>query len=389
MDTNSNQLPNSFQSLSCPSRRGLLASLSLTLLALSACGGGGGGASAPPANGNPAANPAGNPAGPAPAYARLWVPNYNAGELRAWTRAALANDVDGMPDVTLTLPATSRPNALTFDATGALWVTDNFNNRLLQYGRGQLAATGAPVPQVSITSNGTSLANPIGLCFDGADNLWVAVTARLEMFIPTNLDNSGPTTPNRILQADLMDVPAQILFDAAGNLWLTSASFTPNRNAVLVFTPDQLAAGGMQVPRLTLRSNAFALVEGMRFDRAGNLWVSSNDGLNVARFDAANVALPAVATTRTLSPNASIEANLDDSATGRSVRKPGGLVFDRDGNLFVNSERGAVGGNSSAVVMFSAQQLLGLVGGQALSATRLIARSTSNPGFGGLALELP
>jgi hypothetical protein len=39
--------------------------------------------------------------------------------------------------------------------------------------------------------------------------------------------------------------------------------------------------------------------------------------------------------------------------------------------------------------MFSAAQLTALAGGQALLATRLIGRSTSNPGFGGMALELP
>lgn len=369
--------------------------LPIALLAAAACSGGGGGA-VPAGNNNPGNNNPGNNnpgngggGGATPAFARLWVPHYNRGELHGFNQATLANDVAGTSDINITLPAGTRPNALTFDATGALWVTDNANARLLKFGRGQLTATGAPVPQVVIDSDGASIANPIGCAFDRADNLWVAVTGKLEMFIPTNLDDSGPTTPNRTLQSAAMDVPAQVVFDAAGNLWLSNASFTPNRNAVLVFTPDQVLAGGMQVPRLTILSNAFALVEGMRFDGRGNLWVSSNDGLNVARFDAAAIALPAVAETRTLTPNASLEADNDDSATGRSVRKPGGLVFDRDGNLFVNSERASMGGEGSAVVMFSAAQLSGLAGGQPLLATRLIGRSTSNPGFGGMALELP
>jgi hypothetical protein len=37
----------------------------------------------------------------------------------------------------------------------------------------------------------------------------------------------GPTTPNRVLTAVGFDYPAGVVFDAAGNLWLTNASFTP------------------------------------------------------------------------------------------------------------------------------------------------------------------
>ena len=110
--------------------------------------------------------------------------------------------------------------------------------------------------------------------------------------------------------------------------------------------------------------------------------------LDVARFAASEIALPALPETRTLAPTASLEADIDDTPSGRTVRKAGGIVFDRDGNLFVNSERGPMGGNDSAVLRFD-PTLLGFVGAMATPASTLISRSTSNPGFGGLALELP
>jgi ligand-binding sensor domain-containing protein len=208
------------------------------------------------------------------------------------------------------------------------------------------------------------------------------------MYVPTNLDDSGPTTPNRVIGAAGIVVSAEITFDAAGNLWMTSASDVPANNSVVAFTPAQQAAGGVQVPALRLRSTAFALVEGLRFDASGSLWVASNDGLNIARFAAAAVAVPANAETRDVVPVASLESDADGTAAGRTVRKAGGIVFDRDGNLFVNSERGDAGGTESGLLQFAASQLA-FSGPQQVKARVLVAGSTSNPGFGGMALELP
>jgi sugar lactone lactonase YvrE len=267
-----------------------------------------------------------------------------------------------------------------------MWVTDNAGARLFKFGRNQLTQSGSPVPQVTINTNGMSLAGPIGLCFDRNDNLWVGVGGWLEMYQPDNLDQSGPTTPNRRLRADGFDLPADIQFDTAGNLWVSNASTMANLNAVYVFTPAQQAAGETQTPQLKITSASFNLIEGLRLDSRGDLWVSANDGLSVARFAAAAIAVPAAPAVRSLTPAGSLEADANDTAAGRTVRKPGGLVFDRDGNLFVNSERLSVA-DASAVLQFSAAQVAGLAGGQNVLATVLIARSTSNPGFGGLALE--
>lgn len=325
---------------------------------------------------------------PAPAFSLLWVPHYNRGEVRGLRGTSLARDLDGAADVTITLPAGTRPNALARQPDGGMWVTDNANDRLLLLTPDQYAASGAPIPAVTIQSDGASLRQPIGLCFDRDSNLWVAVQGRLEMYVPTDLDQSGPTTPTRVLRAANLQYPADITFDVGGNLWLTNASFTVAENAIVVFTPAQLAAGGLQVPQLRIESASFALIEGMRFDRAGDLWVASNDGLSVARFAAADLAVPGAAATRTLQPAGSIEADADDTPTGRSVRKPGGLVFDRDGNLWLNSQRGAMGTDTSAMLMFRAAQLATVTAGRQLVADVVVARTTSNPGFGGMVLQV-
>jgi secreted PhoX family phosphatase len=185
-------------------------------------------------------------------------------------------------------------------------------------------------------------------------------------------------------------MPADIQFDPAGNMWVSSASQTNNLNSICVFNPSQVATGGLQAPHLRITSPMFTLVEGIRFDSRGDLWVSCNNSSRVLRFSAASVAVPAVASTdpRALDPVGFLESDANDTAAGRTVRKPGGIVFDNVGNMFINSERESAA-DASGVLHFSAQQVTGITNGQTVQARVLIARSTSNPGFGGLALERP
>jgi streptogramin lyase len=364
----------------------------LATLALASCSGGGGAATPAPATpGNPPQQQPQQPTQPGQAaFARLWAPNYAAGELRAWNRGSLQADRENSPDVTITLPVGTGPNALTFGPDGAMWVSDVSNDRLLRFGRAQLATSGSPVPEIVIDTDGTSIDDPIGIRFDAQGNLWVACGGKVEMFEPGNLDQSGPTTANRTLTYPGADLPAGLLFDSSGNLWVTNASYTVANNFVAVFTPAQLATAGNVEPQLVIESTSFALCEGIQFDRNGDLWVASNDGLNVSRFTAAQVAVPAIAepTPRELTPVAALTSDLDGTPSGRTVRKAGGIVFDSDGNLFVNSQRGALFGTDSAILQFRAAQLT-FTQGQNVPAAVLVSRSTSNPGFGGLLLELP
>ncbi len=316
-------------------------------------------------------------------YTRLWVPHLQEGELRAWDAGRLGVDVDA-PDVVITLPVGAQPNAVAFDAEGDLWVTDNGNNRLLEIAADDLRESGSPTPSVIIDSDGASLIAPIGLLWDTDGGLWVATMNGVEHYASSNLDDPGPTTPDCVLTSPGFDIPAGLIWDDRGDLWMTDAAFGLG-DAVMVFTPDQLAAAGAQTPSLELQSASFALVEGLAFDDAGDLWVSSNDGLAVSRVSASDLALPAAPEVRQITPIASLESDGDDSASGRTVRKPGGLVFTPDGDLFVNSER--ANADDSAVLRFGADQVAQLASGVAVQAETLVARATSNPGFGGMALE--
>ena len=160
-------------------------------------------------------------------FHRLWVANHDGGTIVRFDPAQLA--AAGSPTPAVVITVTGHPTSLAFDAAGSLWVSDNESQQLVRYSAAQLAASGAPAPATVIDEVNRSLMGPVGLAFDAAGKLWVA------------------------------------------NL---------NRNTIVAYGADQLAAGGSPVPRILISSigGSFILPAGLAFDDDGNLWVVGAQG---------------------------------------------------------------------------------------------------------------
>jgi sugar lactone lactonase YvrE len=117
-------------------------------------------------------------------------------------------------------------------------------------------------PDGTRTVFGTTPGQTFGLAFDGAGNLYAAdaFDVTIYKFAPdgTRTVFAGPsafTSPQ---------VPAGLVFDASGNLFVSTLSNRPN-DAILLFTPT-----GMESTFATGLSNP----HGLAFDAAGNLFVA-------------------------------------------------------------------------------------------------------------------
>ncbi len=155
-----------------------------------------------------------------------------------------ASLVLGQSGFTSRAPATSQsglffPADVKLDPSGNLWVSDEFNNRLLEFkppfSNGKAASlvigqSGFISNAFSSTQNGLYI--PQGLTFDFAGNLWVADAANsrvVEFKAPFSIGmpatsvlgqpgfNSGATATS---QSGLR-FPAGIVFDSSGNLWVS------------------------------------------------------------------------------------------------------------------------------------------------------------------------
>ncbi len=146
----------------------------------------------------------------------LWVANvdlflpFNALEFAA---SQLAAGGQQSPSVTLGINV-QEPINVAFDHKGNLWTNDWSGNRVLMFQAASLTASGSPSPSIVLTATilpdgESSLASPNALAFDASGNLWVSnsyptnnCTGSLAEFTPSELSASGSPTPAKYITAD-------------------------------------------------------------------------------------------------------------------------------------------------------------------------------------------
>jgi sugar lactone lactonase YvrE len=208
----------------------------------------------------------------------LWVTSQDDSMLVGFAPTSLSRS--GSTAATIVISRTnsslSAPTALAFDRQHRLWVANSENGTLVRFDPAQLAASGSPVPAVTISG----LGRPAGLAFDAAGSLWVSDSrrAKLASFSEAQLDTSGLLIPRVVISAlaASMATPSGIAFDADGNLWVGNIG----NQTVVGFSPAQLAATGTPAPHVVLSANAgsLSIPTGLAFDTEGSLWVMGGTG---------------------------------------------------------------------------------------------------------------
>ena len=285
----------------------------------------------------------------------VWVANFAANTVVEYTQAQLA--VGGAPAPTVTLSATASsidgPSYLAFDRAGNLWVANQVastTGSVVEFTPSQLTTSGAPTPKVTVTSNGSgSINSPSSLAFDGLGNLWVgndtsaSTTSNIVSFTPGQISTSGNPTPTVTLStaAGSISNPDALAIDHSGNLWVAN-DVAPG--SVVAFSPNQLAASGSPVPKVTLTSNTTNISDpdGLTFDRFGNLWVANRVGESLTSFSPAQQA-----TSGTPTPTSSLAGLLTGlsgpdnvlfvPATGYTLAASDGGIFNYGGSGFFGS----------------------------------------------------
>jgi sugar lactone lactonase YvrE len=203
----------------------------------------------------------------------LWLTSESDSMLVAFPPTSLSRSGSAAAAVVIATnnSSLSAPIAIAFDRKHRLWVANSENGTLVRFDPAQLAASGSPVPTVTISG----LGRPAGLAFDAAGSLWVLDTRRVKLasFSEAQLDTSGFLVPRVVISAlaGSMATPSGIAFDADGNLWVSNIG----NQTVVAFSPAQLAATGTPAPHVVLSANAgsLSIPTGLAFDSEGSLWV--------------------------------------------------------------------------------------------------------------------
>ena len=187
---------------------------------------------------------------------RLWVANAANGTIARFDHDQLTSSGSPVPSVVIS--NNGSPIGLAFDAAGFLWVSDIHKHRLEGYSPAQLAASGAPTPQVLIGISSSAFTTPAGLAFDSHGNLWVVNSANQTVvsFSAEQLAASGAPVPHIVISSNdgSLSSPAGLVFDAEGSLWVIGAD-----GALEKFASASLSATGAPAPNVSIGLQGFAL----------------------------------------------------------------------------------------------------------------------------------
>jgi sugar lactone lactonase YvrE len=298
----------------------------------------------------------------------------------AAANGSAAEAVLGQPNFTSSTADTtqngmSRPNCIAIDASGNLYVVDQYSNRVLRFNDAATKANGANADgvlgQPDFTSSGHTTTQggmmaPIGVAVDAAGNLYVgeAGNNRVLRFNNAASKPNGANADGVLGQPDFTsNAPAttqsgmyqtnNVAVDGSGNLFVADY----HNNRVLRFNnaaskPNGANADGV-LGQLGFTDSTSATTQsgmknpsGLAVDRSGSLFVADNRNNRVLRFNNA-ASKPNEANADGVLGQADFTSNA--SATTQSgMHGPNRLGVDVSGNLYVSD------GGNNRVLRFNA-----------------------------------
>jgi sugar lactone lactonase YvrE len=263
------------------------------------------------------------------------------------------------------------PQAIAFDSSGNLWVSDTGEARILEFtapftsGENATLALGVPDLKTAGDTNNpasqTNLNTPDGLTFDSSGNLWVADAGyyRVEEFkAPFSTGESAslvlgqdnftaknfPNEPNCPPQCgtptkSTLDGPYDVAFDSSGNLWVADR----NDHRVSEFTQpltngeaaNMIVGGDCAIFGQVLAANCMSVIEFIGFDHSGMLWVSDTGNGRVLGFPAP-LSTGENATVVLGEPDFQTTYGFSVNATLSNLVSPEGFAFDSSGSLWIS-----------------------------------------------------
>jgi len=268
-------------------------------------------------------------------------------------RALSTSFITATAAVLLAIPAASRAQSF------PLFLTNGNNATVEEYGSSGGAGT-------TFASNGTTqaLVSPTGLVFDSAGNLYVTSFSQDSVIKFANLGGGVLSTTGSVFyQGSALNSPEGVAIDSAGDLFVSNYAATSGSYTIVKFA----ASGGIPTNTPTTFVNSTTNVSwnadasfGLGFDLAGNLYVNNSGNSTITKFSITTGVITGTTTFAT-------------STNG--VNGPTGMTFDTAGDLFVSD------GGSNSITKFTA------TGGVPSAATGAVVISSNLSTPAGLALD--
>ncbi len=282
---------------------------------------------------------------------------------RAFSNGMNASVVVGQENFTSSYTSTNsagldHPYGVAFDSSGNLWVSDSFDDRVLEFQPPFHSGMAASIvigqsdfDTVGRMVGAGELNFPNGLAFDPSGNLWVADTGNQRVLEFEPPFSTGMAASQVIGQSSFFSDtpgtsqsqffgPGAVSFDKSGNLWVADTE----NNRVLEFAAPfsngmaaSLVLGQSSFTQALAQTDQAGLIGpgGLSFDQSGNLWVVDTGNNRVMEF----LAPFSDGMGATLVLGQSDFTSSGAATDQTSLSSPSALSFDSSGNLWVGDIR--------------------------------------------------
>jgi len=248
------------------------------------------------------------------------------------TVTTLAGSVAGYQDGTGTSAMFDNPMGIALDATGNLYVTDTFNNRIRKITPAGTVTTLAGSTAGYRDGTGTSAMfdSPYGIAVDANGNIYVADYNIIRKITPTGtvstLAGSTAGYKDGMGSSAMFDSPAGIAVDANGYIYVADAINTKIRKITPTGTVSTLAGSTPGYKDGMGSSAMFDSPNGLIVDKDGNVFVT----------DLVKNVIRKITPAGEVSTIAGSTSGFKDGTVGTAqFSGPSAITLDNDGNLYV------------------------------------------------------
>lgn len=228
------------------------------------------------------------------------------------------------------------PSDVAFDAAGNIYVADQENHVIRKVTPAGVVTTFTGKGSGDFadgSSTEATFSSPVGLAFDGSGNLIVADyhNSKIRKITPngtvsTIAGDTGGYADGTGSAANFSG-PAGLAIDASGNIFVAEEGNHKIRKVTPAGVVTTFAGSGSGFADGTGTSAAFNLPTALAFDASGNLFVADFGNHMIRKITPAGVVSKYAG---------SMEGYTDGPVATALFKRPYGLAFDTDGNLFVS-----------------------------------------------------